>query len=147
VATSLYRAEGDCVSRRQHPQVILVRGVHETGFGRIKLERLALGAMSWSRKVWDLQRDPRCLLHTAISAPDAGEDELKLYGQATSVDERLRQSCGDAWWSGTSRESAVVFSLGIEEATLVSWDLQRGELTARYWSRTTGLRSTTRSYP
>lgn len=108
---------------------------------------LLFGAMEWSRKVRDLQRDPRCLLHSAISAPDAGQDELKLYGRATSAGEWLRQSCPDAWWTGKSQQSAIIFSLSIEEATLVSWNLQSGELTARYWSQTAGLRITTRSYP
>jgi hypothetical protein len=108
---------------------------------------LLFGAMAWSRKVRDLQQDPRCLLHSAISAPDTGEDELKLYGRATPAGEWLRQSCGGAWWSGRSQESAIIFSLSIQEATLVSWDLQSGELTARYWSRTAGLRTTRRSYP
>jgi hypothetical protein len=76
---------------------------------------LLFGAMAWSQKVRDLQRDPRYLVHSAISVPDAGEDELKLYGRATPASERLRQSCGDAWWSGRSQESAIIFSLSIEE--------------------------------
>jgi hypothetical protein len=40
---------------------------------------LLFGAMSWSLKKRDLLRDPRCVLHSAISDPDSGEGELKLY--------------------------------------------------------------------
>jgi hypothetical protein len=39
---------------------------------------LLFGAMSWSLKRRDLLRDPRCVLHSAISDPDSGEGELKL---------------------------------------------------------------------
>ena len=42
--------------------------------------QLISGLMSWSGKARDLRRDPRCVLHSAISGPDAGEPELKLYG-------------------------------------------------------------------
>src|SRR5262249_547285 len=68
---SFYRAEGDCVSRRQHPQVILVRGVHETGFGRVKLKRLALGVADLVLdllKVAPARRAPRCLPRVCADA-------------------------------------------------------------------------------
>lgn len=42
---------------------------------------LLFGAMVWSLKTRDLLRDPRCVLHGAITAPDAGEAEVKLYGR------------------------------------------------------------------
>jgi Pyridoxamine 5'-phosphate oxidase len=107
---------------------------------------LLFGAMAWSLKVRDLRRDPRCVLHSAISGPDAGEGELKLYGRAAEADERLRDAC-EGWWIGGPRESAVVFSLSIEEAAFVNWDYQQGEMIARRWSRELGFRRTKRSYP
>src|SRR5207244_10367181 len=42
---------------------------------------LLFGAMSWSLKTRDLLRDPRCVLHSAITTPDAGESELNLSGR------------------------------------------------------------------
>jgi hypothetical protein len=45
-------------------------------------EHLLFGAMSWSIKTRDLQHDPRCVLRSAITVPDAGELEFKLYGRA-----------------------------------------------------------------
>jgi Pyridoxamine 5'-phosphate oxidase len=46
---------------------------------------LLFGAMAWSLKVRDLQRDPRCVVHSAISGPDRGEGELRLYARAEMV--------------------------------------------------------------
>lgn len=108
---------------------------------------LLFGAMAWSLKVRDLARDPRCVLHSAITGPDAGEGELKLYGRATETDEQLRDACGDGWWIGRPRESARVFSLSIDEASFVNWDYQGGEMVVRRWSRERGFRTTKRSYP
>jgi hypothetical protein len=39
---------------------------------------LITGAMAWSLKAEDLQRDPRYVLHSAVTDPDSGEGELKL---------------------------------------------------------------------
>lgn len=57
---------------------------------------LIFGAMSWSLKTRDLLRDPRCVLHSAISSADSGEGELKLYGRAIEADDQIRDSCRKA---------------------------------------------------
>jgi hypothetical protein len=44
-------------------------------------DELLFGGMTWSLKVRDLQRDPRCVVHSAITGPNAGEPELRLYGR------------------------------------------------------------------
>ncbi len=108
---------------------------------------LLFGAMSWSLKLRDLQRDPRCVLHSAVSHPDSGEGELKLYGNAEAAPDRFRDACLDAWWVGRASETASVFSLGIEEATFISWELEAGEMLVRRWSPKFGFRQTKRSYP
>jgi hypothetical protein len=48
---------------------------------------LLLGAMASSAKARDLLRDARCVLHSVVTAPDAGEPEFKLYGRAAEVTE------------------------------------------------------------
>ena len=48
---------------------------------------LLLGAMSRSLKTRDRLRDPRCVLHTAVTAPDAGDPEVK----PTAVRSRRRR--------------------------------------------------------
>jgi hypothetical protein len=108
---------------------------------------LLFGAMAWSSKARDLQRDPRCVLHSVVTAPDAGEGELKLYGRAAEAAERIRAACRDGWWVDRPRSSVDVRSLEIDEATFVEWNLEAGELTIKRWSAGLGVRQRTRSYP
>src|SRR5437879_1497384 len=70
---------------------------------------LLFGAISWSLKRRDLVRDPRCVLHSAISDPDSGEGELKLYGRATEADEQIRNECREGWWATRPADAASVF--------------------------------------
>src|SRR5918992_3774303 len=49
--------------------------------------RLLVGVMPRSLKVRDLVRDPRCTLQSAVTDPDSGEGELKLYGHAIELGE------------------------------------------------------------
>jgi hypothetical protein len=79
-------------------------------------DHLLFRAMTRSHKARDLERDPRCVLHSAISEPEAGEREFKLYGTAVVCDEDERDAPSDAWWASHPAEAARVFSLEIEEA-------------------------------
>jgi hypothetical protein len=108
---------------------------------------LLFGAMAWTLKVRDLERDARCSLHSAITGPNEREGELKLYGRAIEADDEVRAASTDGWWTEEPSESARVFSLSIEEAAFVTWDYERGEMTLRRWSPRIGLRTTQRSYP
>ena len=108
---------------------------------------LLFGVISWSSKRRDLLRDPRCVLHSAISDPDSGEGELKLYGHATEADEQIRNGCREGWWAAKPADAASVFSLNIDQATFISWDTEHGEMTVRRWAPQLGYRETRRSYP
>jgi Pyridoxamine 5'-phosphate oxidase len=109
---------------------------------------LLLGAMARSLKVRDLARDPRCVLHSAISDPDAGEPEFKLYGTMVDVTEPSRREARpDAWWVSHPPDVARVFAFDLEEAAWVAWGLEQGEMTVVRWSVRDGLEETTRSYP
>lgn len=108
---------------------------------------LLLGAMSWSSKTRDLLRDPRCVLHSAVSDRDSGEGELKLYGRATEAEGQIRAGCRDGWWTAGPTEAACVFSLDIDEATFISWDIEHGGMTVRSWSPHGGYRESRRDYP
>jgi hypothetical protein len=107
--------------------------------------QLLFGSMSWSVKTRDLLRDPRCVLHSAITAPDNGEGELKLYGRAGEVDDEIRAGCLEGWWQERAANAATVFALNIEQATFVSWDTAHGEMTVRRWSPGRGVSETSRS--
>jgi hypothetical protein len=108
---------------------------------------LLFEAIAWSGKAHDLARDARCVLHSAVTALDAGADELKLYGRAEPLgDGRLRRA-SDAWWVSRPLDQAAVFSLDIRSAVLVSWDLEAGRMTLRRWSPERGASELTRRYP
>jgi hypothetical protein len=108
---------------------------------------LLFGAMSWSLKTRDLLRDPRCVLHSAVTGPDNGEGELKLYGRAIEADDQIRNSCQGGWWLERPPDAATVFALDIEQATFISWDTAHGQMTVRQWSPRRGLTETRRRYP
>ena len=106
-------------------------------------DALLLGAMARSLKARDLLRDPRCVLHSVVSAPDAGEPEFKLYGTAVEVGD----APAAAWWASHPPEVARVFSLSIDVAASVAWAIERGEMTVTRWSAADGLVEETRRYP
>lgn len=107
---------------------------------------LIFGVMPWSGKARDLHHDPRCVLHNAISNPDAGEPELKLYGAAATASTALRDTCAQAWWHGQQHTAADVFVLELIQAVLIEWDLERGQMTSTRWSARHGLRQQARNY-
>lgn len=113
----------------------------------LTLGHLLFGTMSRSLKTADLMRNPRCVLHSTLAGPDSGDGELKVYGRAVEVPDQIREGCPDGWWLGQPRELAVVFSLDIEQATFVSWDLAGEEMTLRHWSQAGGYGKTMRHYP
>jgi hypothetical protein len=108
---------------------------------------LVFGAMSWSLKAADLRRDPRCILHSAVSDPEGSEGELKLYGQAEAARRDLREAAKDAWWAGRPVGDAHVFALRIERAVFVSWDAAAGTVVFRRWSPERGFSVLERPYP
>jgi hypothetical protein len=103
--------------------------------------------MAWSGKAGDLRRDPRCVLHSAISGPDTGEPELKLYGLAALASDSLREACQQAWWFREPRGTADVFLLDVTEAALIEWDLERGQMADTHWSPGRGPWEQARHYP
>jgi hypothetical protein len=109
--------------------------------------QLLIGAMTWSKKTDDLRRDPRYVLHSAVTGPDTGESEFKLYGSAVEVGDELRGARAGAWWSAWPADKAVVFSLLVGQAVLIDWDLENGRMTVRRWSPHGGQDHLSRDYP
>jgi hypothetical protein len=108
---------------------------------------LLFGSLVWSAKTMDLSRDARCTLHSAVSSPESGEGEFKLYGRAGAAGGDLRDACQDGWWQTMAREVAAVFALAVEHAAFTSWDAERGEVVFRTWSPGNGYQETRRRYP
>jgi hypothetical protein len=109
--------------------------------------QLLIGAMAWSRKTTDLRRDPRYVLHSAVTDPDRGEGELKLSGAAVEVGQDHRSGGAEPWWSAWPPDRAVVFSLGIEQAVFVEWDIGHGLMMVHRWSPQDGYTQSSRPYP
>jgi Pyridoxamine 5'-phosphate oxidase len=109
--------------------------------------QLLVGAMTWSKKAADLLRDPRYVLHSAVTGPDSGEGEFKLHGSAIQASRGLRAAATQAWWSGQPRVQAAVFALRIATALFIEWDIERALMTVHRWSPRDGYRRTTRGYP
>jgi hypothetical protein len=84
--------------------------------------QLLVGAMTWTGKAADLRRDPRYVLHSAVTGPDSGEGELKLSGPAAEADQTLRCAAAHAWWLTWAPEKAAVFTLRIGQAVFVDWE-------------------------
>ena len=76
------------------PRVVLVGTVRRDGTPRISPVEpfwlggeLYLGMMPGSMKALDLLRDPRCLVHNAVTDHEGSAGELKLRGRAAVVDD------------------------------------------------------------
>jgi hypothetical protein len=108
---------------------------------------LLVGAMAWSKKAADLRRDPRYVLHSVVTGPDSGEEELKLYLSAVEVGRDLRGEAADAWWQTWPAEKAAVFCLHIVQAVAIEWDTGRGLMTVHNWSPRDGYSKMSRTYP
>jgi len=108
---------------------------------------LLVGVMAWSAKAADLRRDPRLMLHSAVTGPDSGEGELKLSGSARAAGPELRGAAVDAWWRAGAPDKAIVFALRIGQAVFIGWDLEHGLMTIRRWSPESGYSQASRAYP
>jgi hypothetical protein len=108
---------------------------------------LLIGAMKWTRKAADLIRDPRFVLHSPVTAADAGEPEFKLYGMALESAAAVHRSVADAWWSGYPVDAALVFELRVDAAIYVSWDLSAQLMMVDRWSIQHGHAQYQRRYP
>ena len=109
--------------------------------------QLLIGAMAWSAKASDLQRDPRYALHSVVTGPDSGEGELKLYGSAAEAAPDLRAAAAHAWWLAWPADKAAVFTLHIGQAVFLDWDIQHGHMTVHRWSPRSGYSMAGRPYP
>ena len=84
--------------------VVLVGTIRKDGSPRISpvepliaYGQLYLGMMWQSLKAFDLLRDPRCTVHSAVSDREGAEGEFKLHGRTVDIqDPETRQRYGDA---------------------------------------------------
>jgi hypothetical protein len=140
-------------ARFSRTKVALLGSIREDGSPRISpvepylIEgELVVGVML-SPKLDDLRRDPRCVLHSSVSDIDGSEGEFKVHGRAAgSLNAALMNAAG-TWWVGREPDRVGVFTIEIDEAILVTWSADQGRMTTSRWSRASGARQSTRTYP
>ena len=109
--------------------------------------QLLLGMLAESHKAHDLLRDSRCTLHSAVSDVNGSEGEFKLDGRALLVnDPSVLHGDYEAWWTAAGASPSRVFSFDIAGAAHIAWDLEKGEMTIRRWSPTSGVETTVQAY-
>ena len=108
--------------------------------------QLMFGIMR-SAKNLDLERDPRCVLHSAVSDPNGTEGEFKLYGRAVLIEDPSLRDAGDGWWRSYPPDQSNVYCLDIASAALIAWDFSTMQKQLTHWSPERGLTTSSQSYP
>lgn len=140
-------------ARFSRTKVALLGTIREDGSPRISpVEpfllggQLVMGVMP-SPKLDDLRRDPRCVLHSSVSDIDGSEGEFKIHGSAGATADPALLNAEGTWWVGREPDRVGVFTVEIDEAILVTWSADQGRMMTARWSRATGARELTRTYP
>jgi hypothetical protein len=107
---------------------------------------LVVGVMP-SPKLDDLRRDPRCALHSSVNDSNGSEGEFKIHGRAVATNDPVLVDADGSWWQGREPARVGVFTIDIEEAVLVTWSADQGEMSTAWWSPSAGLAASTRTYP
>jgi len=119
------------IERFRKHRVVLLGSIRKDGTPRLSPLEVPLffeggmymGMMWQSAKAKDLLRDPRCLLHNAVTNPEGGDQEFKLRGRARAVTDRVLLD--GIWHSITATmgfprpEQAHMFEMDIESAAAV----------------------------
>jgi hypothetical protein len=139
--------------RFERDQLALIGTLRADGSPRISpvAPYLALGhlllGMEWpTSKARDLLRDPRCTLHSVVSDPNGADGEFKLYGRALLVeDEPIVNEPSDAWWHGRPPGTYRVFSMDIQSAAFIGWNIEFDQMRLIRWSPADGLTDVTQA--
>jgi hypothetical protein len=129
------------------PGVLLVVTVRRDGTPRLSPVEpwlmdgeLWLSMMWGSRKAGDLARDDRILVHSIVTGRDGAEGEVKLRGEARSVDDEATQqryadqvSAALGWSPEPGRFH--LFRIAIDEVTMIRYDDASGDQHVVLWPR------------
>jgi hypothetical protein len=100
---------------------------------------LLLGMMWQSRKARDLLRDPRLVVHSAVSNKDGSEGDFKLYGRVRDVPgPELRAAYGDTLFEQIDwrpEEPYHLFAVDVDRAGFIQFAPERR---AMRWTPATG---------
>jgi hypothetical protein len=135
-----------CKERLIAPGVLLVVTLRRDGTPRLSpVEPLLLDGDLWlsmmwqSRKVIDLSRDDRILVHSVVTGREGSEGEVKLRGRAVSVDdlEQRRRYCEAVSVLGWRPEEPFfhLFRIEIDDVTLIRYQPVGDQYVTRWPSR------------
>lgn len=140
--------------RLQGPGLALLGTLRRDGSPRISpiephitADHLIFGVMR-SGKRDDLERDPRCTIHSLVIDPNGSDGEFAIHGRANRVvDPRLRDLPETAWWRAFPADAATVYWMVVEGAAFVRWDVPGEQVSIESWSAPDGMRAFRRPYP
>jgi hypothetical protein len=139
-------------------RVVLLGTLHRDGAPRISPVEpllaegeLLLGLLWHSTKALDLLRDPRCTLHTVVTDTQGTEGECKLDGRAIEAADPALQSkyrkIFRQHWAETTPECLHAFTLEVERAAFVIYDLGIGEKQVTSWDPEHGVKEIREPFP
>jgi hypothetical protein len=96
---------------------------------------LYLGMMPRSTKAVDLQRDPRCVVHSTTGDRHGSEGDFKLYGQAVEIgDPGERDRYGEALYDAIEWRPEGDFHLFAIDVTAAAFvRIENGAMRIRSW--------------
>jgi hypothetical protein len=110
-------------------------------------EELVFAVIRGSAKALDLDRDTRCTVHSIVDDPDSGDPELTIHGRFVEVDDETRKADPHAWWLTYEDAAPMVGTIELEAASVVRFDLERGEILVLSWTPMHGLSELRKPYP
>ncbi len=134
-------------------RVALLGTIRPDGWPRISpvepffiADELVFGLMP-TPKLDDLRRDPRCVLHGPVADASGSEPEVKLTGRAVETRSDVIRGADGTWWADRTDDVAVIFTLLIEEATVVRWAPDFERMRVSRWRRGASAVDRERPYP
>jgi len=109
--------------------------------------QLLIGAMAWSQRAADLRRDPRYVLHSAITGPTAVRESLSSTARPSRQPRSFaaqRPKRGGRAGCPTRPSCSRCTLIG---RVFVGWDTEQGVMTVDRWSSQDGYSQSHRTYP
>jgi hypothetical protein len=104
-----------------------------------------------SRKALDLIRDPRYVIHSAMTNLDGSDGEVKLYGRAIEYQDSdeggWRHQVFRERWGASAPEAFHVFTVEIESVAYIAFDISASQTIVTQWDAWRGVRKMSRAYP
>lgn len=143
-----------CEPRFKEPGVVMVGTLTRDGSPRISpIEITVLGGHLWlgmmpgSTKALDLQRDPRCLVHSIVTSKDGNEGDVKVRGRTVEiVDADQRSAFADAVEKTIGWRPTDPYHLFRVEVESVAHAIVEGDgMAVRFWAPDKGETKTFRA--